>query len=305
VFRSIVAALGRGLFALGVLMPVMALVVSHALSASTGVWNRQNVQAPSSPDSAAQAPADRLKSAATAFAGAAAGTGMTFQVVQSSVLYAKPGGPQIEIPDPADRYRSLGYTDRLYIGGLVADGTIARDGFYLAMRDGPATENGPVDLAGPLEMAALIRSGQTWRNDGAGWYETKTPPGIGLDSATVALLPRLLRQATAATLAGSTSIDGQSADLIRASGTVANAPGLLAIDGAPFTELREPIAFALDSQGRLVQLSAVERNTNSDAFDLIVTTTITFRYGAVPALPLPAPLAPPPVAPSAEPGDQR
>jgi hypothetical protein len=288
-----------GRLVVAVLSPVLALLLALALPGPSGaaLWP---VSQQSNEGSASDAPRDRLNTAAGLFTGAAEGAGLTFDVVQRSVLHAKPGGPQIEIPHPTDRYRYLGFTDRLYIGGLVADGTIARDGFYLVMRAGPATEEAAADFGGELQMASLTRGSKTWRNDGEGWYETDRPPGIGLDTATVALLPRLLREAANPTEAGSKPVDGRAADVIRASGKVANAPGLLAIDGADFTELREPIAFALDAQGRVIELTAVMRNTNLDLYDLIVTTTITFHYDAVPALPEPLPAAPPPATPAPE-----
>jgi hypothetical protein len=296
--------LSVGLFALLPLLGIVVLI-NVQLSAREAVGSALGISSKPPLSLAARAPSDRLSEAATAFANAATGAGMTFQVDERSVLYAKPGGPLIEVPDPKDRYRYLGFADRLYIGGIIADGTISADGFYIAMRQGPATEDGTPDFKGQLEMASLTSLGQTWRNDAAGWYETKEPPGIGLDTATVALLPRLLSQATGATDAGTKTVDDSLASVIRADGKIANAPGLLAIDGASFSELREPIAFALDEQGRLVELTSVIRNTNSDIFDLIVTTTITFRYGSTPALPLPVPLAPPPVPPVSERGDQR
>jgi hypothetical protein len=293
---GLLAVVSRGMLVVAVLVPVLALLIAHVLPGAVGA----PVLRPSTPNSAAAAPRDRLDAAADAFAATASTSGLRFTVVQRSVLRAKPGGPLIEIPHPTDRYRYLGHTDRLYIGGLVADGVIARDGFHLVMRRGPATEDAQPDFNGQLEMASLTQGKRTWRNDGEGWYQTDRPPGIGLDTATVALLPRLLRQASEPVDAGSKPVEGRSAAVVRATGRVADAPGLLAIDGADFTELREPISFAVDDQGRLVELVAVMRNTNSEVFDLIVTTTITFRYGDVPALPEPQPVAPPPATPAPE-----
>lgn len=293
---GLLLAAGRGVLAVAVLVPVVGLLLAHALPTAFGA----PVFRPNLNDQAHAAPRDRLDAAASSFASAAASSGLTFTVVQRSVLHAKPGGPLIEIPHPTDRYRYLGHTERLYVGGLVADGVIARDGFHLVMRRGPATEEAAPEFNGQLEMASLTRGNTTWRNDGEGWYDTERPPGIGLDTATVGLLPRLLRQASDPAEAGSKPVGGRPADVIRATGRVADAPGLLAIDGADFTELREPISFALDEQGRLVELVAVMRNTNSSVFDLIVTTTITFIYGEVPALPEPLPAAPPPATPAPE-----
>jgi hypothetical protein len=239
-------------------------------------------------------PAERLETAAKALEDAVAGEGFTFDVVARSTLHAKQGGPQIEIPDPIDRYRSLGFADEYYVGASIAEGTVTSDGFWLQMRAGPATAEATPDFEkAPITLAALVKDGKTWRNDGEGWYQTDTPPGIGLDPKTVGLLPKLLRDAADPSLAGVALVDGKPATNVAATGKVADAPGLMAIDAASFTELSEPIEFALDEQGRLVQLSARMRNTNIEIYDLFVDTVVTFRYDSGPLqLPDPVPTAP-------------
>lgn len=280
----------RPLFAGAVLLPLLALV---GLQMTTPAFLMGAVPSaePTSPlDFTARAPADHLKDAGTAFEEAASGLGVTFQVVSRSMLYSKPDGPLIEIPDPFDRYKTLGYDTEYYLGGTIAEGIASAEGFWLQMRQGPLERDGDPDfVASPINMAALTRNGWTWRNDGEGWYETDAPPGIGLDLATVALLPKLLAEASDAAVAGSGVVDGRAAALIEAVGRIENAPGLMAIDAARFTVLAEPISFALDEEGRLVQLTAVMRNTNIDVFDLLVETVITFRYGTAAALPEPVP----------------
>ena len=75
--------------------------------------------------------------------------------------------------------------------------------------------------------------------------------------------------------------------------TAADVPGIVAVDGASFTELTGPIEFSLDAQGRLAQLHLIARNTNLDVYDLLVDTTITFGYpSAAPDLPAPSPVRP-------------
>jgi hypothetical protein len=97
------------------------------------------------------------------------GKGFTFTVVERSTLYAKPGGPQIEIPDPYDRYRTLGLADEYYLGGAIAEGSATPDGLWLQMRRGPGTPDGSPDFANaPITVSALTRDGSTWRNDGDG-----------------------------------------------------------------------------------------------------------------------------------------
>jgi hypothetical protein len=67
------------------------------------------------------------------------------------------------------------------------------------MRAGPATPDEKVDPAGgQMLFGALVKGGLTYRDDGEGWDATDSPPGIGLDPRTVALVPTLLRDATQA-----------------------------------------------------------------------------------------------------------
>jgi hypothetical protein len=137
-------------------------------------------------------------------------------------------------------------------------------------------------------MSALVRDGVTYRNEGAGWYTTDSPPGVGLDPITVRLLPDLVRNATAPADAGLDPADA-SLRAIAATGTVADIPGVVAADGARFTKLTEPVTFALDPDGRLAKLHVVAQNTNLTEFDLVVDTEIDLTYGLTQALPEPTP----------------
>jgi hypothetical protein len=67
----------------------------------------------------------------------------------------------------------------------------------------------------------------------------------------------------------------------------------MAIDAASFSELVAPIEYALDAQGRLVELHARMRNLRMETFDLIVDTVIRFDYGDPGPLPEPVPTLPP------------
>ncbi len=223
---------------------------------------------------------------------AAGGAGFTFTVVSRSTLYAKEGGPLIEVPDPIDRYKTLGLASDYYLGASIASGTVTPDGYFLQMYAGPATADAPVDFEkSPATLAALVKQGATWRNDGDGWYRTDQPPGIGLDPATIALLPTFLRDAGSPEAKGARLVDGAAALAVEATGEIAKAPGLMAIDAASFTVLAAPLSFALDDQGRLVEIRAVMRNTRSEVFELLVETIITIRYPeTAPILPAPAPL---------------
>src|SRR5204863_290981 len=125
-------------------------------------------------------------------------------------------------------------------------------------------------------------------NDAAGWYATDNPPGVGLDPRTAALLPALLRKATGVADAGTTPVNGATLPAVTGSAKVADIPGVIASDGAGFTELVAPLEFAFDDQGRLAQVHVLARNTNLDVYDLLIDTTITFAYPTT-AAPLPDP----------------
>ena len=243
----------------------------------------------------------QLKAAAAALFETATGPGgggVTFEIVQHSSLHARPGGPLIEIPDPIDRYKSLGFTDQYELGSLIERGIVTADGFWMEMRAGPAEGQAPDFEQAPYQFGAIAKDGTTWRNDGEGWYATDRPPGIGLDPATAALLPTLLRNASGATDDGTESVDGTSARRIEATGRVADLPGIIAVDGEPFTALVGPIEFAFDDAGRLVRLRALARNENQKEFDLLVETVITFTYPLIaPAIPDPTPVWSPAPAP--------
>lgn len=242
------------------------------------------------PDELPIAAADKLEDATKA--GAA---GYRFEIVQTSTMRAKAGGPQIEIPDPTDRYKSLGFADSYALGTLIEAGYVTPDGFWMEMRSGSKDAQTPDVAGGDLHLSALVKDGKTWRNDGEGWYETDTPPGIGLDPRTVSLLPTLLRNAASPVDGGVALRDGATVRRVGATGAVADIPGVIAADGEGFTKLLEPIDFAFDIDGRLVELRVVAQNLNLTEYDLVVETTITLRYDEPPGSlpdPLPAYVAP-------------
>jgi hypothetical protein len=219
-------------------------------------------------------------------------------------MRAKPGGPQIEIPDPTDRTKALGYTDALLANTLIERGIVTPAGFWSELIRGPEPGAEAAFNLAKTEPArqALVSKGTWYRNDGDGWSQTDLLPGIGLDPATVAKLPSLLRDTADATDAELT-IDPDPAftipglvgpaqpaiQAIDATSKAANLPGVLAPDLGAATELTKPTDFELDDAGRLVALTIVARNTKMEVYDLIVKTVMTFRYPDAPP-PLPAPL---------------
>lgn len=288
--------LERGRAWLAALLPIL-LITGLLLARAVGVSTLRPAIAAAATSTD---PAALLASAADQLVAATAkgGPGYTFAVVARSVLYARPDGPKIEVPDPVDPTKTLGLADEYDVGGSIASGFVTPDGYVLQMRRGPATRQDAPDFEkAETTLAALVRDGKDYRNDGDGWYETDVLPGIGLDPHTIAGLPTLLRHGTEAKTEPPVTVGGTSLAAVSATGTVADAPGLMAIDAAPFTEFTGPLTYAFDDQGRLAQLTIRMRDTNSKVFELIVETTITFRYDGVPTeLPKPEPLAPPPSA---------
>jgi hypothetical protein len=271
-----------------VLIPVLALA-TVGLARASELVNARRLVTPGA------APAALLDGAATGIERAMAkgGAGFGFRVVSRSTLLARPDGPRIELPDPADPAKVAGLADRLYLGASIAAGIARPDGFWLQMRAGPAEDAEPDFDTAEVTLAGLQRGKERWRNDGEGWYPTDQLPGIGLDPATIARLPALLRAATDPQATAPTELDGGTVATIAAGGTIADAPGLMAIDAGSFSELLGPIEFSLDEAGRLVALHARLRNTRVDAFDLVVDTRISLTYDPAPgALPEPAPLLP-------------
>lgn len=219
------------------------------------------------------------------------GAGFTFTVVSRSTLVARAGGPKIEIPDPTDPSKVASLADSYYIGASIASGAVTPDGYWIQMRRGPDSATGAPDfVAAEPTLAALVRAGVIWRNDGAGWYVTDIAPAIGLDPATIARLPKLLREAGGPSLAGAFTTDSGTLTKVSATGSVANAPGLIAVDLERETVLVAPMEFGLDDAGHLAWIHARLRNTNESTFDLIVDVTITITYPtSPPSLPDPVP----------------
>jgi len=276
--------IARGVLA--VALPVM-LVAGVLFVRGGGVDPRPVVDhRPALTVGAAPGALSTLKAAAAdqvAAALAKGGSGISFEIVQRSTIKARPGGPGIPVPDSVDPQKTLGLADEYFLNAIIERGFATPGGFYSEMLAGPAPGSEP-DWNGVVRLQALERDGKVYRNDGDGWYVTTTPPGIGLDPVTARLLPALVRNATAPADAG---VDAKDASLrnVTATGKVADIPGVVAADGATFTELTEPVTFKLDPDGRLASLHLVALNTNMETFDLVVETDITLRYAVDGPLP--------------------
>lgn len=288
-----------------VLVPIL-LVASVALVRASGLTTRPTAllsagaAANLSPSELAAGAADALN-----LATAVAGTGYTFEIVQHATVTARPDGEPLEIEDPADPTKTI-TVESVRAGTYLERGAVTPAGFHAEIRRGPDDPTATADWDGtPMELAALVRDGTTYRNDGDGWYETDRPPGIGLDPATAALLPTLLRDLAEAKgadpprdetdpfadLAPARRLDGAT--------EVADVPGIIAVDLADATELIGPAKLAFDDDGRLVGLRILARNTHLDRYDLMVETVITFGYpDTAPELPKPGAEWVPPAAPT-------
>ena len=219
------------------------------------------------------------------------GSGYTFEIVQRSSINARPGGPLVDIPDPNDRHKSLGKTASYDLATYIERGSAAPTGFWLEVRDGPTKDGAPDFEGATYELGTIVRDGITYRNEGKGWYETDRPAGIGLDPATASLLPTMLRAATGAKDGDVKPGDPEGSRPLIFASKAADIPGIVAVDAETFTELVGPLDATFDSDGRLIGLHVIARNTRLDGFDLLVDTTISFAYpSGPPEIPVPDPL---------------
>jgi hypothetical protein len=175
-----------------VLIPVL-LVASVAVLRASGLTTRPVLAVTGAakdlpPAELASAAADALELATTV-----GGSGYTFEVIQHGTMVQKDGGPALEGPDPADPAKTVEVGSQP-IGTYIERGSVTADGFHSEIRNGPDDPQAPPDWeSAKVELAALVRDGKTYRNDGSGWYVTDRPPGLGLDPTTASLLPTLLR----------------------------------------------------------------------------------------------------------------
>jgi hypothetical protein len=105
---------------------------------------------------------DELKLAAAALlelAAAPGGTGYRFEIVQRSTIHARPGGPKIDVPDPIDRHKSLGFADEYYLIGLTVTGSVVPSA--LRWRCGPGRRAPTPRSISGREILACARS---WRS---------------------------------------------------------------------------------------------------------------------------------------------
>lgn len=230
--------------------------------------------------------AENLKASAADVLAAAlvkGGSGITFEIVQRSTIEARVGGPRIAVPDPTDASKTIAQADEYFLSALTQRGIAVADGFYAELRAGPRPDE-EADWGGEIRLQALARDGKVYRNEGRGWYETESPPGIGIAPGSVSLLPDFIAKATGAEDAGVNATDASLRD-VTATGSIQDVPGLIAADGEAFSKLAGPAVFSLDPDGRVVGIRLVAINTNLDQFDLVVVTDIAISYAVTGPLP--------------------
>ena len=247
------------------------------------------------PDALRIAAADRLEAAI-----APGGAGVGFEVTQVTTLYARPDGPRIELTAPDDPTKVISIVDEFQIGILLSRGGMTAESFWMdiSIARGDTAEFSSADLFARV----LEDDGKLWRDDGVGWYLTDESPGVGMDPVTARALAGALRSLEDTTaLESATFGDGRLLTGVRGSTGREAFPGVIAADGAAFTEETFGLDCWFDEEGRLVRLEAKARNLNQDTYDLIATTTITLTYGNPGDPPDPSPTMAPEVLPTSEP----
>jgi hypothetical protein len=274
---------------------VLTIALITIIAARSGVFPNRVGQDPSTltADQLKEAAADELEVATGPL-----GSGYAFDIVQTSTMKAKPGGPLIPIPNPENGREIIGEADEYPYYTLLERGVQRPEGFWSELRSWPVSAGEPDFDKAELRRSALVRDKVGWRNDREGWYQSDVLPGVGLDPATASLLPTLLRDSEGAIKRDDLAIDGATLLRVDATADKGDIPGLVAADGEPYTKLTAPVEFGFDALGRLVRIHAVALNTNLEEFDLVVDTVISIRYDGVGDLPQPAPTWVPAPAPT-------
>jgi hypothetical protein len=252
---------------------------------------------PPSVDHLRTAAADSLETAL-----GAGGSGIGFEVTQTNTLHAKEGGPQIEVTAPDDQTKVVGLVDEYQVSTIFSRGAVTPSVFWMEMRGSQAAM--PDFSTADFFARVVDRSGELWRDDGIGWYRTDESPGVGMDPATARLLPDLLRSLDKAAALEPKLLDGRMASGIRGTSVPSAYPGVIAADGATFTEKAFEVDCWFDDQGRLVRLEARAQNLNQTTYDLIATTVVTFSYGAPGDPPETTPTKAPEVLPTSDPASE-
>jgi hypothetical protein len=226
------------------------------------------------------------------------GTGIGFEVIQTSTLYAKTDGPPIELRSPDDAKTVTAIVDQYQVGTVLSRGGATADAFWMEVL---IARDKPDFSSAELFARVLERDGKLWRDDGVGWYITDESPGVGMDPATAHALAGALRSLKQAGPLEAAAFDGRTLNGVRGVTTPDAYPGVIAADGAAFTDKSIAMDCWFDGQGRLVRLEARARNLNQEIYDLIVSTVVTISYGNEGGPPDPTPTMAPEILPTSEP----
>jgi hypothetical protein len=228
----------------------------------------------------------------------AGGKGIAFDAIQRTTEYRKAGGSPIPVVDPADQTKVVGTTDELYINGMMTQGLLTKDGFWMEMRLPPPPGQAADFDAAPRIFGVIQKNGLLWRDDGAGWYQTTQSPGMGIDPVSARQLPRALRKLASVSSLGKQVIDGTTLVGFKGTASIDDYPGVVAADGHDFTDGTFDFEVWFDPSSKLGRIVIRARNLNQTAYDLVSETVITFqrgRGGSVPEpVPTMAPESPPP-----------
>ncbi|MBI2781170.1 MAG: RHS repeat protein [Chloroflexi bacterium] len=263
----------RALVSAGFLaVAITAIVPPPAQGLPPGGLTAGGTPGPLTADERKAGAADRFEAAL-----AAGGSGVTFEVTQHNTLYARAGGPKIELTDPADQTKVVAQVDERYVNTILSQGSVTADAFWMEMRVSRAFD--AMFAKADFLVRVQEADGKLWRDDGAGWYGTDESPGVGMDPVTARLVPTLLRSLADAQPTDPLQFDGRVLPGI--SGTAAKGvfPGVIAADGVGLTEATFQVESWFDAEGRLVRLQARARNLNQSTYDLISETVVTFGYG--------------------------
>ena len=135
-------AVGRGLS--GILsLAVLLGGITGVVVARAGVLDAAGQ--PSAAGASGLSPSQLTDGAAAKLeaATAAGGKGYSFRITQTSTITAKADGPRIEIPDPVDPHKSLGFADDYLFYSLIERGIMTADGFWSELRVGPPAGAAP------------------------------------------------------------------------------------------------------------------------------------------------------------------
>lgn len=165
------------------LVVMLAAVAAIAL-ARTGSFDPYSAVGAVNPAVAALS-ADQLKAAAADKLETVTdkgGGGYAFEIVQTSTITAKPGGPLIDIPSPTNAYEIIGQADEYPLNTMLEAGVVTPDGFWSELRAWPvtgaynaATTAGKAGL--PTSTTDAVGNVTTYTYDALGRQLTEVLPG--------------------------------------------------------------------------------------------------------------------------------